>query len=265
MANIRDLIFYIPFSYTLSTRVKTVGGCIRLFSKYVLPVVFIAFCNGFTIDLLLMVVGLLFVYDLYEIGYIQNDTETIKRELKPTLRLSDSALVFYGKHRFSVYSCRFVIALLLSYLIFLLGGHWQALTFGFLLVPSYLLYNTIRNKYSYWIYMWLMMVRYICLAWIGCASLSLIDMLYITLMHPMPTMIVRFSVKRFGYYSHFVHKYLINDMKYLNVYRFKYFLILDMLCLVWYWIDKATWFYIVVTTWYLLISLATIKREKFES
>lgn len=49
MANIRDLIFYIPFSYTLSTRVKTVGGCIRLFSKYVLPVVFIAFCrNGFS-------------------------------------------------------------------------------------------------------------------------------------------------------------------------------------------------------------------------
>ena len=34
--------------------VAVVGGCIRLFSKYVLPVVFIAFCrNGFTIDLLM--------------------------------------------------------------------------------------------------------------------------------------------------------------------------------------------------------------------
>lgn len=262
MANIRNLIFYIPFSYTLSTRVQTVGGCIRLFSKYVLPIVFIAFCrNGFTIDLLLMAVGFLFVYDLYEIGYIQNDTETIKRELKPTLRLSDSALAFYGKHRFSVYSCRFVIALLLSYLIFLLGGHWQSLAFGFLLVPSYLLYNTIRNKYSYWIYMWLMMVRYICLAWICCASLSLIDMLYITLMHPMPTMIVRFSVNKFGYHSRFVHKYFIDDIKYLNLFRMKYFGGLFMLCFLLYWAIGTAWFYVIISLYYLLIALMAKGRK----
>lgn len=266
MANIGNLIFYIPFSYTLSTRGKTVSDCIRLFSKYVLPVAVIAFCrNGFAIDLFLLGIGFFFVYCLYEIGYIQNDTETIKREVNPTLRLSESALAFYGQHRFSIYSCRLFIALLLSYLILLLDGHWQPVAFGFLLVPSYLLYNAIRNKYSYWIYMWLMMVRYICLAWICCASLSLINMLYITLMYPMPTMIVRFSANKFEYYTLFVHKYLIDDMKYLNVFRFKYYLLLTVVCLLWYWIDGTAWFYIAISIWYLLIALAMMRRDKKKS
>lgn len=256
MANIRDLIFYIPFSYTLSTRVKTVSSCIRLFTKYVFPVAVIAFCrNGFTIDLLLLGIGFFFVYNLYEIGYIQNDTETIKREVNPTLRLSEPALAFYGRHRFSIYSCRFIIAFLLSYLIFRLDGHWQPLAFGFLLVPSYLLYNAVRNKYSYWIYMWLMMVRYICLAWICCASLSLTDMLYITLMHPMPTMIARFSINRFGYYSRFVHKYFIDDMKHLNLFRVKYFMGLFILCFLLYWVIGLEWFYVAISSYYLLIAL----------
>lgn len=114
MQNIGNLKFYVPGVYAYQTRMK-IGGLMRMFTKYVvitagLPLML----NGGYLNVGLYLLAVLFVYNLYEIGYIENDTETIKREENPTLRLSVRQLNFYYAHRWSVYVVKLAVSVVLT-------------------------------------------------------------------------------------------------------------------------------------------------------
>jgi hypothetical protein len=146
-------IFYLPFLYLISTRLAKPG---RLFSYVflliILPVCF-ALINYPFISLryiLNLLIGLLIIHNFYEIGYIQNDTETIKFELNPTLRLSQKSLKYYYNNKFKIYFLRIMIFLML--VVLLLSTNFSVIstllfTSISLLIPIiFIIYNFIRNK-----------------------------------------------------------------------------------------------------------------------
>lgn len=71
--------------------------------------------------LLCYFLSVMLVYNYYEIGYIQNDTETIKKENNPTLRLTMIQLQYYKSHFILIYSSRIFWGILLSLLLYLLS------------------------------------------------------------------------------------------------------------------------------------------------
>jgi len=233
MQDIGNLMFFVPGAYAYQTRMK-LGGLLRMFTKYVvitagLPLML----NGGYLNVGLYVLAVLFVYNLYEIGYIENDTETIKREENPTLRLSEQQLGFYYAHRWSVYAVKMVVSVFLTVLLINVTGGGKSIVYpiilAYLLIPSYLLYNRIRSGWSQPIYLWLMTVRHVAVAWICTECFGWMDAIFIILAYPFPTFVSRLSIKRFGYSNKFVCKYILSDYRYLHRYRYRYYLLLALM------------------------------------
>ncbi|HII3244877.1 TPA: hypothetical protein ACY3HP_001280, partial [Enterobacter kobei] len=78
---------YIPFSYLLLTRIKTKHERISWFIIY--PAFLITATLLFNGDLLNFMLTFCMTMSLYEIGYLDNDFRTIKKEKNPTLRADE--------------------------------------------------------------------------------------------------------------------------------------------------------------------------------
>ena len=94
MRTFGNLSFYIPFAYTWHSRIRNVRTFIGWAGKYIIPLIILGiFLSNFS--WILFSLGLIYTFCLYEMGYIENDCETIKTEYNPTLRLSIDELKFY--------------------------------------------------------------------------------------------------------------------------------------------------------------------------
>ena len=88
-AFIPNYVFYIPFAYYGVVRMGTLSKFIGFSIYYILPTLYyFLYCFGYSLcGILIYLVSLLLLYNLYEVGYIQNDTETVQKERQPSLRL----------------------------------------------------------------------------------------------------------------------------------------------------------------------------------
>ena len=95
-------LFCVPLVYLFRTRPHAV---VSLFFTHLLPIVFLyGMQTGFTVQTLALSLSTLLIVEcVYEIGYIQNDTETVKRDDSPTWRLNGTELDFYYQHKRVVY------------------------------------------------------------------------------------------------------------------------------------------------------------------
>ncbi len=109
------LFFFVPFLYFYKTRLRSIIKLISWGVIYLVPI-FLSTFSFANIDYYFIsyFVVLTLTYNLYEIGYIQNDTETIKKEHNPTLRLSRDELFFYNNHRVYIYFFRLFISFVLT-------------------------------------------------------------------------------------------------------------------------------------------------------
>lgn len=100
-------LFCVPLVYLFRTRPHAV---VSLFFTHLLPIVFLCGMQmGFTVQTLALSLSTLLIVEcVYEIGYIQNDTETVKRDDSPTWRLNGTELDFYYQHRRVVYISRII-------------------------------------------------------------------------------------------------------------------------------------------------------------
>lgn len=232
MQNIGNMMFYVPGIYAYQSRMK-LSGLLRMLAKYVAITAGLPFMlNGNYLNVGLYALAVLFVYNLYEIGYIENDTETIKCEENPTLRLTENQLKFYYAHRFSIYAVRFIVSVVfVIMLINVTGGKNIAypILFAYLLIPSYLIYNRTRSGWSQPIYLWLMTVRHVAVAWICTECFGGWDAVFIILAYPFPTFVSRLAIKKFGYSNRFVCKYVLHDYRYIHHYRYRYYLLLALI------------------------------------
>ena len=79
-AFIPNYVFYIPFAYYGVVRMGTLSKFIGFSIYYILPTLYyFLYCFGYSLcGILIYLVSLLLLYNLYEVGYIQNDTETVQ-------------------------------------------------------------------------------------------------------------------------------------------------------------------------------------------
>lgn len=167
----------LPFNYLFHTRLRSSQDRISWVLIHPLPVLFLAGAvgdNSLFSSLVLGVLGLVAFQALYEIGYIDNDVFTTRREVDPTLRLSPSEASFL-RTKFS----RIAAARALVFLACLAATEWllpegsQGALGAFGLICSvtmlaFLLHNRIRNRWNVLTYGVLATGRYVSvplLAW----------------------------------------------------------------------------------------------------
>lgn len=143
-----NAVFYIPFYYTFSVNRKGLEGIAYFLEFYFFSFFAFFIFKSYSISLMdvfsffLMLVGFT---SLYEIGYIDNNTRSIKNESKPTLRHNSEQIKFAQNNYRTIYLVRIILAVIVfSFLFFKQDFHW-ALWCSLLTLLVFLAYNNIRQ------------------------------------------------------------------------------------------------------------------------
>jgi hypothetical protein len=119
---------------------------------------------GFTLKTLLCaLLYFILIFTFYEIGYIENDTETVKKEKDPTLRLSAASLEYYEKHKTVIYLSHILTGCILAAGICFAHGFGNSLIALFLaglLLLLFYFYNRIRNTANLYMQIFLVSIKY---------------------------------------------------------------------------------------------------------
>jgi len=153
LMNTDTSIFYIPTAYLHRIRLcRNTGKIISWWGLLMVPTLGYSLLLQQTIhwttiwSYALLAIA---VVTYYELGYIFNDTYTTKRELQPTIRLSERQSAYFYRHMSSIVAIRlvWVFGLLCTYGILNSWSGNSILTiFGvLLLIPIFSLYNHLRN------------------------------------------------------------------------------------------------------------------------
>lgn len=109
-------IFFVPFAYFIATRLHGKSALASWIMIYPVPLLIsvIAYSGEVPAQAGLMALALAIVatYTLYELGYMDNDTRTVRRETNPTERLSSVDKAFYEKWRWLIVASRLAIVVI---------------------------------------------------------------------------------------------------------------------------------------------------------
>lgn len=156
-------MFFTPLLYSIQTRFlrRSRLGIIVWATEYLIPVLLaIIIINYDLVNFIIAFWVIIASYNLYEIGYIQNDCETIKHENTPTKRLTNEDLVFYEKNKIFIYVVRIIIETLLSYYLYSKGVSLYNILILWLIIPYYMLYNKLRGRINLYLILPLTSWRY---------------------------------------------------------------------------------------------------------
>lgn len=260
------LYFYIPGIYSIYTRYKGGKGMIAFVCKYWMICFMGSIVYVERFEAIRFILGMFLMFTLYEFGYIQNDAETIKKETRPTMRLTKEDLIFYEQNKIQIYSLRVLYALLLAALSYSLGIKWYLIALAFVTIPVFLLYNKVRCKWNLHIHIVLMFLRYAIPVFFACNHADVMLSFWMLLVHPM-LIFIELSVKgKFGYYNKFLRTYILHvfDEKHINAFRVKYFTVLLLFTILITMTNKQllgfVWLSLYCWLFYLLVFLAEKKR-----
>jgi hypothetical protein len=214
------LTFYIPFVYAFRTRMGfSLAGAAKWVCEYLTPT-FLCFVmagdhKGLLVDdYLLMTV---IIYTIYEIGYILNDTLTVKNETNPTRRLSEKELDFWYKHMFSILAGRIILALILSLLLLVRHGFSKgsvlAISFSWMILGIYFIYNQVRGHLSFILHFLLLVLRYTAALFILLPDQIMPSVCTAVLIFPLPVMMEIIASGKFGIHYSLTKIYLKNYQK----------------------------------------------------
>ena len=195
------IFFYIPFLYFIKSRFSSNLKVLSWLLIYFVPLFIITGGVNY-INFILMCT---LVYTLYEIGYIQNDAETIKKEKNPTERLSKHQLSYYEFNKANIYTFRFLLSFLICYYLTNNGVSFVYLTF--LITPVFFIYNHIRSRFSLLVHFLLVCLRFSLPVLL--LSNSIVLFFISILLFPFINTFERSGEKRFNYRRSisFQHKY----------------------------------------------------------
>lgn len=263
------LIFIIPIWYTLKTRFikRSSKGFLFWASEYLIPVLLAMWCiNTSHFNVIDAALAILSVYCFYELGYIQNDCETIKKESQPTLRLNEDELAVYEANKALIYTIRIVLILAVSVYYFVMGLSVPILIIMIAVLPYYILYNTVRGKICDYLINPLTAYRYgmpLILYTIG--TINWTAVIYIIFAYIFPTFLQYCVREKNGKPSAIALK-IIGNYKDRDVFRVKYysfFLIASLIAIFFNYLETA---YISIAIYFFLFRIATLKyRQKLES
>jgi hypothetical protein len=220
-------LFFIPFFYFFASRLKSAGKTVSWVAIYFIPLILVIYPSYegeafyfFTCFSLIT----LNLYNLYEIGYIYNDNETIKKEVNPTLRLTINELSFYSRYRVYIYGFRFILSF---FVIYILSSYYEktintnVLIFvSAMLVCTFFIYNSVRGLINLPLHFILVILRFssvvLCFSNVN-NSVLIFFMSFI--LFPLPNLIDRSGEGRFGL-GFFQRKFFINRDRFRVIYYF---------------------------------------------
>lgn len=163
------MIYYLPVLYTIKTRYSSNFKKLVYILTYILPEALILYLEckehlPLSIIIPIFLISILSYINIYELGYIYNDTETIKNENNPTKRLSDSQLEIYEKYKIVIYFIRFMqIGILNTVLSFFISPKSIVCfcTIEIITLIIYWIYNHVRGNLAMFFYFFLISARYL--------------------------------------------------------------------------------------------------------
>ena len=159
------MIKYIfPFTYGFATRAQTAANKLSFAAIFLLPILFICALSGMTADsfILRFALGMISLYSIYEIGYLQNDVYTTKHEKNPTYRLDKCKRIEIERHAPLFILVRIMIFLLCYALILIQSReHTTEFLFAFIMLISiFMVHNLIRSRLNILTYLVLVSLKY---------------------------------------------------------------------------------------------------------
>lgn len=158
-------IFLIPFYYTFATRIREKKERIAWVTTYLIPVSAFTLLSAGGLDLNTLaatLIGMTSLYNFYELGYIENDTETTKHEKNPTKRLKQTHVTAYEENKKLIIFFRLALGVSLLLLTFFTNktlGIAAAIS-STSIITLYFVYNRIRNKSNIVLFCLLRYLRY---------------------------------------------------------------------------------------------------------
>lgn len=151
---------YLPFSYLLTTRIKTKHERISWVIIYPLFLLFVVILlSG---DILNFIASFIMTMSLYEIGYLDNDFRTVKKEKDPTLRATEQR-TWIENNIFSLVALRILISAILGVFLYVNTNITQQGILLFLIILLFLgfyYHNTIRSRWNVLTYFIVVFCRY---------------------------------------------------------------------------------------------------------
>ena len=229
----KNRFFYIPFCYFLKTRISSKSKFLSWILIYFVPVftVYYFLYSGSQIHHLIFsfLLGVTIIYNNYEIGYIQNDCETIKKEVNPTVRLNSEEIESYEKNKFKIYRIRlfvfFVLLIILWFFQLSTIGYFLFSTSAILILLIYSIYNAIRSRLNLVLHFILVAIRYfgILLLLHPNFSSSIFFVIQLLLLFPIPNLLERSGSKRFNFK---LFQKAVSSEYNLSIFRALYYLII---------------------------------------
>ena len=151
---------FLPFYYLFYSRLKSNISRIAWIFTYIIPIFIVSYLLN--IDFIFTSLLIFSIYFTYEIGYIYNDCEVIKKEINPTLRLKKEDIQYYEKYKLIIYSIRILFLSIIIGIIYLSYPYYINPVFYTLGGISflYIIHNNIRNHWNILSYSLLIFFRY---------------------------------------------------------------------------------------------------------
>ena len=260
------LMFYVPVLYAIRTRFlkRTKLGIFFWFAEYLFPVLLsLLLANIEPISIFQMLLSVVCVYCFYEIGYIQNDCETIKKEENPTLRLSEDELKIYERNKWNIYMTRGVLGILFS-MYYIQQGIPSCTLLPVLwgIIPLYLLYNSMRNRLNQYLVLFLMIYRYgvpfflyTHFNW-NCYLLLLIIISY-----PIPTFIQICAKEKRGRCEKWA-LFFVGSYNKRELFRLKFYLFLIVGVGVLAFLNQVHLYYVILPIYFFLFRIGSYSMRK---
>ena len=260
------LMFYVPVLYAIRTRFlkRTKLGIFFWFAEYLFPVLLsLLLANIEPISIFQMLLSVVCVYCFYEIGYIQNDCETIKKEENPTLRLSEDELKIYERNKWNIYMTRGVLGILFS-MYYIQQGIPSCTLLPVLwgIIPLYLLYNSMRNRLNQYLVLFLMVYRYgvpfflyTHFNW-NCYLLLLIIISY-----PIPTFIQICAKEKRGRCEKWA-LFFVGSYNKRELFRLKFYLLLIVGVGVLAFLNQVHLYYVILPIYFFLFRIGSYSMRK---
>lgn len=199
---------------------------------YILPTCCITcyYAGDTAADLLgtIYLLALIVIYDIYEFGYIQNDTKTVEHDEHPTLRLANDDLLFYKRNQGKVWLCRSIIAMVALAILYTAVGEEKAGFSIFMLLMigllgSFLIYNANQGKWKIFVHFILVCIRFMAFPFLLSGRVYLEPSFwFLIVVFPLPNLIERSSEAKFN--IPFVQR-LIGGRKNIDRFRVYYYLL----------------------------------------
>ena len=165
--------FFLPYIYTLNTRYISLGKKFVYLITFIFPELLIFFLQTYgsykiSDFIVISILALTSFVNIYEIGYIYNDTETIKGEIDPTKRLAEQDYFFYEQKKVHIYITRFSISIIINLCLIFFMDITSLICFSVLEIATMVVYwiynhNHVRGNKTMLFYFFLISFRYLAL------------------------------------------------------------------------------------------------------